>query len=86
VPGADKASLAFSVVHRPGSLVVALEEFARAGVNLTKIESRPVHGRPWEYVFFVDVRFESAAQIDGALALVARHCQMVKELGRYEAA
>ena len=86
VPGADKASLAFSVVHRPGSLVVALEEFARAGVNLTKIESRPVHGRPWEYVFFVDVRFQSAAQIDGALAQVARHCQMVKELGRYVAA
>ena len=86
VPGADKASLAFSVVHRPGSLVVALEEFARAGVNLTKIESRPVHGRPWEYVFFVDVRFESVAQIDGALAQVARHCQMVKELGRYVAA
>jgi prephenate dehydratase len=86
VPGADKASIAFSVAHRPGSLVVALEEFARAGVNLTKIESRPVHGRPWEYVFFVDVRFESAAQIDGALAQVARHCQMVKELGRYQAA
>jgi prephenate dehydratase len=85
-PGADKASIAFSVVHRPGSLVVALEEFARAGVNLTKIESRPVHGRPWEYVFFVDVRFQSAAQIDGALAQVARHCQMVKELGRYVAA
>ena len=86
VPGADKASLAFSVVHRPGSLVLALGEFARAGVNLTKIESRPVHGRPWEYVFFVDVRFQSAAQIDGALAQVARHCQMVKELGRYVAA
>ena len=86
VSGANKSSLAFSVEHRPGLLVVALEEFARAGVNLTKIESRPVHGRPWEYVFFVDVRFESAAQIDGALAQVARHCQMLKELGRYVAA
>jgi len=37
-------------------------------------------------VFFVDVRFESQAQIDEALAQVARHCQMVKELGRYVAA
>jgi prephenate dehydratase len=64
--GANKASLAFSVAHRPGSLVLALEEFARAGVNLTKIESRPVPGMPWEYVFFVDLRFESPAQIDGA--------------------
>ena len=84
--GANKASLAFSVEHRPGSLVRALEEFARAGVNLTKIESRPVPGMPWEYVFFVDLRFESAAQIDAALAQLARHCQMVKELGRYVAA
>ena len=84
--GSNKASLAFSVEHRPGSLVRALEEFARAGVNLTKIESRPVPGTPWEYVFFVDLRFESAAQIDGALGQLARHCQMVKELGRYVAA
>jgi prephenate dehydratase len=82
----DKASLAFSVEHRPGSLVRALEEFARAGVNLTKIESRPVPGMPWEYVFFVDVRFDSLSQIDAALGQLARHCQMVKELGRYAAA
>jgi prephenate dehydratase len=41
---------------------------------------------PWEYVFFVDLRFESAAQIDVALSKLARHCQMVKELGRYLAA
>jgi prephenate dehydratase len=84
--GANKASLAFSLEHRPGTLVLALEEFARAGVNLTKIESRPVPGTPWEYVFFVDVRFDSQAQIDAALKAVARHCHMLKELGRYVAA
>jgi prephenate dehydratase len=84
--GANKSSLAFSVEHKPGSLVHALEDFARAGVNLTKIESRPVPGMPWEYVFFVDLRFDSAAQIDGALAQLARHCRTVKELGRYVAA
>ncbi len=83
---ANKASLAFSVEHKPGSLVRALEEFARAGVNLTKIESRPVPGMPWEYVFFVDVRFDSPGQIDAALGQLAGHCQMVKELGRYVAA
>jgi prephenate dehydratase len=83
---ANKASLAFSVAHRPGTLVLALEEFARAGVNLTKIESRPVPGMPWEYVFFVDLRFDGAGQIDSALSGLARHCQMVKELGRYVAA
>jgi len=85
-PGANKASLAFSVEHKPGSLVRALEEFARAGVNLTKIESRPVPGTPWEYVFFVDLRFDSAAQIDAALVQLARYCHLVKELGRYVAA
>lgn len=85
-PAANKASIAFSVEHKPGSLVRALDEFARAGINLTKIESRPVHGSPWEYVFFVDLRFDSTAQIDAALVQLARHCRMVKELGRYVAA
>jgi prephenate dehydratase len=82
----NKASLAFSVVHRPGTLVRALEEFAAAGVNLTKIESRPVHGSPWEYVFFVDLRFHSEQQIDHAITSIQPHCQMFKELGRYRAA
>ncbi len=88
VPAADanKSSLAFSVEHRPGSLVRALEVFAAAGVDLTKIESRPVPGMPWEYVFFVDLRFGAAEQIDAALARLGGHCQMVKELGRYVAA
>ncbi|GAC1650890.1 MAG: prephenate dehydratase [Acidobacteriaceae bacterium] len=82
----NKSSIAFSVVHQPGTLVQALDEFARAGVNLTKIESRPVHGTPWEYVFFVDLRFEFEEQIDAALQSVGRHCRMFKELGRYKAA
>jgi prephenate dehydratase len=87
-PAADsnKSSVAFSVEHRPGSLVRALEAFAAEGVNLTKIESRPVPGMPWEYVFFVDLRFDATAQIDRALDRVAGHCQMIKELGRYVAA
>lgn len=84
--GSNKASLAFSVEHRPGTLVLALEEFARVGIDLTKIESRPVPGMPWEYVFFVDLRFETEAQIDAALVQLARHCHTVKELGRYVAA
>jgi prephenate dehydratase len=41
---------------------------------------------PWEYVFFVDLRFDSAGQIDAALEGLGRHCEMVKELGRYVAA
>ena len=55
--GVNKMSLAFAVEHRPGTLVAALQGLATAGVDLTKIESRPVPGSPWEYVFYVDVRF-----------------------------
>jgi prephenate dehydratase len=84
--GADKMSVAFAIEHRPGTLVAALERLAQAGVDLTKIESRPVPGSPWEYVFYVDVRFGDAAQVEAALAALREHCRMVKVLGRYRAA
>jgi prephenate dehydratase len=84
--GADKMSLAFAIEHRPGTLVAALERLARAGVNLTKIESRPVLGSPWEYVFYVDVRFDSGKDAEAALDALREHCRMVKVLGRYRAA
>jgi prephenate dehydratase len=83
---ADKMSLAFSVEHRPGTLVAALAELAAAGADLTKIESRPVPGSPWEYMFYVDVRFKGAAQAEAALAGLRGPCRMVKLLGRYRAA
>jgi prephenate dehydratase len=82
----DKMSLAFAIEHRPGTLVAALERLAWAGVDLTKIESRPVPGSPWEYVFYVDVRFDQAAKAEAALAALREHCRMVKVLGRYRAA
>jgi prephenate dehydratase len=83
---ANKMSVAFAIEHRPGTLVAALQRLAAAGVNLTKIESRPVPGSPWEYVFYVDVRFDRAEQADSALAALEEHCRMVKVLGRYRAA
>jgi prephenate dehydratase len=83
---ANKLSIAFSLEHRPGTLLRALEAFSSAGLNLTKIESRPVHGRPWEYVFFVDLRFEDPTALDHALEVLRPHTQMLKELGRYPAA
>jgi prephenate dehydratase len=86
VADADKMSLVFAIEHRPGTLVAALERLARAGVNLTKIESRPVPGSPWEYVFYVDVRFDAKEKAEGALAALREHCRMVKVLGRYRAA
>jgi prephenate dehydratase len=83
---ANKLSLAFAVEHRPGTLVAALERLRDAGVDLTKIESRPVPGRPWEYVFYVDLRFADEAMADLAVRSLKPHCSLVKELGRYAAA
>src|SRR5216684_4712213 len=48
-PEARKVSLAMRLAHRPGALLASLEPFAKHAVNLLKIESRPIHGRPWEY-------------------------------------
>src|SRR5580658_4485375 len=53
--GADKTSLAFGVKNIPGVLFKALSVFALRDISLSKIESRPMRGRPWEYVFFVDL-------------------------------
>jgi prephenate dehydratase len=86
VASVDKMSVAFAIEHRPGTLVAALERLANAGVNLTKIESRPVPGSPWEYVFYVDVRVDTAEKAEAALAALREHCRMVKVLGRYRAA
>lgn len=80
---ANKIGIAFSVENRPGSLVAALNALSAIGTNLTKIESRPVHGKPWEYVFYVDCQIGSSAEGERALQALGPHCGMVKELGRY---
>ena len=85
-PSANKMSLAFAVEHRPGTLVKALQQLAETGVDLTKIESRPVPGKPWEYVFYVDLRFEGEPMVDDAIARIRPECTLVKELGRYASA
>jgi prephenate dehydratase len=85
-PAANKLSLAFTVENRVGTLVAALSELAREGTNLTKIESRPVHGRPWEYVFYVDCQLHAPEDGTRALNALRPHCSMIKELGRYREA
>jgi prephenate dehydratase len=85
-PQAHKVSLAMRLAHRPGSLLAALEPFAGHGVNLLKIESRPIHGRPWEYQFFIDAEASESSRLEQALALVRNATSELRVLGRYVAA
>lgn len=85
-PDAKKMSLAMRLAHRPGALLSSLEPFSRYGVNLLKIESRPIHGRPWEYQFFLDVEAESSSQLDAALVEVRKATSDLRVLGLYVAA
>jgi prephenate dehydratase len=85
-PAARKVSLAMRLAHRPGALLASLEPFAKHGVNLLKIESRPIHGRPWEYQFFIDVEASDVARLDQALTDVRGATSELRVLGRYIAA
>ena len=85
-PDARKMSIAMRLAHRPGSLLSSLEPFARNRVNLLKIESRPIHGRPWEYQFFVDVEADDGNRLETALSEVRQAAHEVRVLGLYPAA
>jgi prephenate dehydratase len=81
-----KMSVALRLAHKPGALLAALEPFARYGVNLLKIESRPIHGRPWEYQFFLDVEAESLERLNSALSEVRKATSELRALGLYPGA
>lgn len=85
-PGADKTSLVFSLKNVPGALFKALSVFALRDLDLSKIESRPVHRRPWEYVFFVDILCGEDEAMDKALRHLAEIAGFVKVLGVYPGA
>lgn len=86
LPGANKTSLAFAVKNVPGALFKALSVFALRDISLSRIESRPVKGRPWEYVFYVDILRGRDAAARNALGHLAEICDFVRVLGIYPAA
>jgi len=83
---AKKMSLAMRLAHRPGALLASLEPFAKHGVNLLKIESRPIHGKPFEYQFFIDVEAEHHDKLQKALQEVRAATSQLRVLGLYAAA
>ncbi len=85
-PVTRKMSIAMRLAHKPGSLLAALEPFARHGVNMLKIESRPIHGQPWEYQFFLDLEAETPARLEAALSEVRKATSQLRVLGLYPAA
>jgi chorismate mutase/prephenate dehydratase len=83
---AAKVSMVLSTRHEHGALVRCLNVIADEGLNVTKLESRPRPGTPWEYVFYVDVEgHESSPRMQAALAGLAARTVFLKVLGCYPA-
>ncbi len=82
--GQDRTSLLVSGPNRPGSLLAMLQPFSDAGVNLTKIVSRPARGGLWDYVFFLDLEGHREEQaVQQALSMVEEGGAAVRVLGSY---
>jgi prephenate dehydratase len=84
-PGASKTSIVFTVKDVPGALFKALSVFALRDISLSKIESRPLRGRPWEYAFYVDFRRGEDEAARNALRHLGEVADLVKVLGIYPA-
>lgn len=85
--GKDKTSLAVYARNQPGSLMALIEPFARLGVGLSKLESRPARSGAWEYVFFIDLEgHHRDATVAEAMKQAADHALSLKVLGSYPVA
>jgi prephenate dehydratase len=84
---ADKISLVFQLPHSPGALQQALAPFAQRNINLMKIESRPVRGKPWQYRFYIDLQAPARSpEIAAALDQLVKFAVELKILGSYKSA
>jgi prephenate dehydratase len=85
--GPPKTSVVYAAANVPGALTRTLQPFATAGVQLSKIESRPSRAGPWDYVFYLDFEADPKdSPAREALALMRTCCEWVQPLGTYRAA
>jgi len=85
--GRDKTTIMFSVKDEPGILYRMLEPFSKRDINLSKIESRPLKKKAWEYIFFLDIEGHVAEDnVSDAIEELRGHCQFLKVLGSYPVA
>ena len=83
----DKASVVFATPDRPGALLQCMDIFSSHEINLTKIESRPILGKPWEYMFYLDMDLRDRAGIfDTVIEELGEHTDQLRILGRYRKA
>ena len=81
----DKASLVFSVPHEKGELSHVLSVLSFYDMNMTKIQSLPIIGHEWEYLFYVDVTFSDAGRYRQCIEAIRPLTRQIKILGEYEA-
>lgn len=82
-PTANKASIRFELAHESGSLARVLDIFSRHGINLTKIQSVPVLGKPYQYSFHVDLAWDERSTYEAALAVVSPLVSNLIRFGEY---
>ncbi|MDC7247966.1 MAG: prephenate dehydratase domain-containing protein, partial [Sphaerochaetaceae bacterium] len=80
----DRVAMVFSVHDRPGSLFEVLKTLSDYGMNMKKLESRPIPGKPWEYSFFVEAELIKSPTFEKAIGEIEEHCDSFRVLGTFK--